>query len=72
MTTEEYRQIAAEAGAAWDAGDREKFLEISKKVPVPPEVAMAFKEGFGADFMINSGFDLSEAEKEYGKDWLSR
>jgi len=64
--------ILDEINAAADSGNREKFLELSKKMPVPPEVAMAFKKGFGADFLAHSGFNLSEAENTYGKDWLSR
>jgi hypothetical protein len=29
------------------------------------------KEKMGVDFLINSGWNLSEAEAEFGKNWLS-
>lgn len=64
-------ELLDEINAVADSGDMEKFLELSKKMPVPPEVAMAFKKGFGTEFLTNSGFNLSEAEKTYGKNWLS-
>lgn len=59
---------------AMAAGDYEKAcdLMVQSQRPVHPDVAYAFKEGFGADFIISTGFNLSEAEKKYGPDWLSR
>jgi hypothetical protein len=58
--------------AASAAGDMEKFIELSRQMPVPPEVAKAFKESFGSDFVKNTGANLTAAEKAYGSDWLSR
>ena len=57
---------------AIESGDMNRVVEFSKQVPLPPEIALAFKEGFGSDYIRNSGFDLSMAEKVYGSDWLSR
>ena len=72
MTNEEKTDLLEQINIARQSDNMEKFLELSKKMPVPPLVAMAYKEGFGADFVANSGFNLSEAEQAYGKDWLSR
>ena len=72
MTEEEKDALLAQMNAASQSGDMEKFVELTQKFPVPPEVALAFKNGFGASFVANSGFNLSEAEQKYGKDWLSR
>jgi hypothetical protein len=30
------------------------------------------KEKMGVDFLIKGGWDLSEAEAEFGHDWLSK
>ena len=63
--------IYDEIDAALEAGDMERFMELSKQAPLPPEVANAFKFGFGAEYMKNCGFNLSAAEEKYGKDWLA-
>jgi len=42
-----------------------------KTAPMPPYIAKVMKEKVGADFLINGGFNLSEAEAEFGRDWLT-
>jgi hypothetical protein len=37
---------------------------------MPPYLAKIAKEKIGADFLINGGWNLSEAEAEFGSDWL--
>jgi hypothetical protein len=39
--------------------------------PLPPYLAEFAKSHFGVDFLIEGGFNLSEAEEEFGKDWLT-
>jgi hypothetical protein len=39
---------------------------------MPPYLAKMAKEKMGMDFLINGGWNLSEAEAEFGSDWLSR
>jgi len=51
--------------------DKACDLMVKSQRPLNPAVAYAFKEGFGADFITNTGFNLSEAEKAYGPNWLS-
>jgi len=39
---------------------------------MPSYLAKIMKEKMGADFLINGGWNLSEAEAEFGPDWLSK
>jgi hypothetical protein len=39
---------------------------------MPPYLAKVAKKTMGADFLINGGWNLSEAEAEFGRDWLSK
>lgn len=57
---------AAIANDDWEAA-----IELTKQVPLYPEVANAFKNVFGIEFLVKNGFDLSDAEKKYGKEWIS-
>jgi hypothetical protein len=43
-----------------------------KQTPLQPYLAKFVKEHLGADFLINLGWNLSEAEAEYGPGWLSK
>ena len=42
-----------------------------RTAPMPPYLAKVAKKTMGADFLINKGFILSEAEAEFGKDWIN-
>jgi hypothetical protein len=37
---------------------------------MPPYLAKIMKEKMGADFLIKGGYNLSEAEEEFGHSWL--
>ncbi len=70
LTHEEINSILSQAMEASRQGDREKYLEIMKPIPTAPWLALAIKEVFGAEYL--EGRNLTEAEAEYGKDWLSK
>lgn len=53
-------------------GKNEEAEKIEMQIPLAPHLAMALKEVFGSEHVKNSGFNLSEAEEEYGKDWLDK
>ncbi|MCL2688218.1 MAG: hypothetical protein FWE57_00025 [Chitinispirillia bacterium] len=55
-----------------DAGDIEGATRLVRSVPMPPYLAMTAKKTMGADFLIQGGWNLSEAEAEFGADWLSK
>jgi hypothetical protein len=72
MTLDEKLAISNKAFSLLDAGDREGYMRLMKTAPMPPYLAKVAKEKIGADFLINGGWNLSEAEAEFGKDWISK
>ena len=70
MTLDEKLAIACKAAALSDAGDKEGASRLIRSVPMPPYLAKVFKEKVGADFLIQGGWNLSEAEAKFGQDWL--
>ena len=71
MTLDEKLAISIRAGELWRAGDKEGCNNLMKTAPMPPYLAKVMKETMGADFLIKSGWNLSEAEAEFGRNWLS-
>jgi hypothetical protein len=71
MTLEEESTIALKAFALKKQGKLEEYERIGKQIPLQPYLAKFVKEHLGDDFLINLGWNLSEAEAEYGSDWLS-
>ena len=71
MNLDEKLAISRKAFELQDAGDEEGYMRLMKTVPMPPYIAKVMKEKIGADFLINSGWNLSEAEAEFGQNWLS-
>jgi hypothetical protein len=71
MTDEEKVDIAYQATMLKQAGDEEGYRRLLRTAPMPPYLAKVFKEKVGADFLIDGGYNLSEAEAEFGKDWLT-
>ncbi|MDR1929316.1 MAG: hypothetical protein LBQ44_01680 [Treponema sp.] len=55
-----------------EQGKAEEAKKIGMQVPLAPYLTKFAKEKIGADFLIKSGFNLSDAEAEYGPDWLTR
>ena len=71
MSLDEKLAISNRAFELIDAGDREGGINLMKTAPLPPYIAKVIKEKVGVDFLINSGWNLSEAEAEFGPNWLS-
>jgi len=71
MSLDEKLAISRKAFELLDAGDREGYNRVMNTAPMPPYLAKVFKEKVGADFLIDGGFNLSEAEAEFGRDWLT-
>jgi hypothetical protein len=72
MTLKEQLAILAKAAELWKAGNEDESTALTKTVPMPPFLAKIMKEKVGADYLINGGWNLSEAEAEFGQDWLSQ
>ena len=72
MTLDEKLAISNRAIALKQAGDHEGYMRLMKTVPIPPYIAKVIKEKVGADFLLKEGWNLSEAEAEFGHNWLSQ
>jgi len=72
MTDEEKVDISYQACMLRRAGDEEGYMRLTKTIPMPPYLAKIMKEKVGSEYLINSGWNLSEAEAAFGPDWLSR
>jgi hypothetical protein len=72
MTLDEKLAISNRAIALKKSGDREGYNRLMKAIPMPPYLAKIYKEKVGVKQLIESGWNLSEAEVEFGPDWLSR
>ena len=70
MSLDEKYAIGRKAFELQDAGDEEGYRRLFRTIPIPSYLAKVMKDKMGADFLINGGFNLSEAEAEFGSDWL--
>jgi hypothetical protein len=72
MTDEEKVDIAYQASMLSRAGDKEGYSRLIRTIPMPPYLAKVMKDKMGPEYLINGGWNLSEAEAEFGTDWLCR
>ena len=72
MTLDEKLDITLRAFALKDTGDEEGFSRLLRTAPLPPYLAKIYKEKIGVEQLLKSGWNLSEAEAEFGPDWLTR
>ena len=70
MTLDEKLAITCKAAALSDAGDEQGARRVLRTAPLPPYIAKVIKEKVGSDYLINSGWNLSEAEEKFGPNWL--
>ncbi|GHT20721.1 hypothetical protein AGMMS4957_08390 [Bacteroidia bacterium] len=54
------------------AGQLEEADRVRRQIPLSPHMAKFCKEKIGPEFLIQQKYNLSEAEAEFGKDWLTR
>jgi len=71
MTLDEKLAISNRAFSMVEAGDEEGGRRLLRTAPMPPYLAKVMKEKMGADFLIKGGYNLSEAEAEFGHNWLN-
>jgi len=71
MTLDEKLAISNKALELLEAGDREGYSRLLRTAPMPPYLAKVMKDKMGADFLIQGGWNLSEAEAEFGQNWLN-
>ncbi|MDR2542536.1 MAG: hypothetical protein LBC80_03690 [Treponema sp.] len=72
MTLDEKLAIGCKSAELRKAGDEESANRLLRTAPLPPYIAKVIKEKVGLDYLINSGWNLSEAELAFGSNWLSK
>jgi len=72
MTLSEKLDRTNRAFELLEAGDKEGFDRVMRSVPMPSYLAKTAKETIGVDFLIDGGWNLSEANAEFGDGWLAR
>jgi hypothetical protein len=72
MTLHGKLQIGVKSIELEKQGKFEEAKKLRKQIPLAPHLAKFAKEKIGADFLIKYGWNLSEAEAEFGPDWLTR
>lgn len=71
MTPEERKELVYKAVDAQTAGDKAELNRLMKLIPLAPTMAKAIKMSLGLDFLLSAGYDLSEVEAAYGREWLT-
>jgi hypothetical protein len=73
MPLKEKLAISLKAIEAQKQGNEDEYMRIMmEEMPMPPYMAKFAKEYLGADFLIKGGWNLTEANAEYGSDWLNK
>ena len=58
--------------AAGEAGDWEEEKRLLKQMLLPAESCLLLKSTHGVEELRTGGYNLTEAEKLFGPDWLER
>ena len=69
MTFDDKLAISGRAIKLKEAGDREGYYRLMKTAPLHLYIAKVIKEKVGLDCLLKTGWNLSEAEAEFGSDW---
>jgi len=72
MTLDEKLALSDKVATLWQSGDKEGFSRLIRSMPMPPYLAKIYKEKVGVKQLIESGWNLSEAEAEFGPGWLDK
>jgi len=72
MTLDEKLDTARKAFELLDAGDREGYSRTIRTVPMPSYLAKVYKEKVGVKQLREGGWNLVEADAEFGPGWLDK
>jgi len=72
VSLHEYLSIGMKVIALEKQGKFEEAEKLEHTLPLPAYLAKWAKKRFGAEALIKTGWNLSEAEAEYGSDWLTK
>jgi hypothetical protein len=72
MTMDEKIATGLKALELKKQGKMKEYEQTMKSLPMPPHLARAAKKLMGSDFLIDGGWNLAEADAEYGSGWVSK
>jgi len=72
MTLQEKLRMGVESIELEKQGKLEESKKLRRQIPLAPYLAKFIKDYLGAEALLQMGWNLTEAEAEYGSDWLSR
>jgi hypothetical protein len=70
MTLHEKLELGVKSIELEKQGKFEEAEEIEKSIPLEPYLAKFIKDHLGLEALLKGGWNLVEAEAEYGSDWL--
>jgi hypothetical protein len=70
MSLDEKLDLSIKSGELRRQGKIAEAEKVLKQAPLPSYLAEWAKEHMGKDFLIKGGWNLSEAEAEFGSGWL--
>jgi len=71
MTLDEKLGLGVQVIELEKQGKLREAEELTRQIPLPPYMAKWAKKRLGADFLKNGGWNLSEADAEFGSNWLN-
>ena len=72
MTLDEKLAICCKAVELSNAGDEEGYSRLMRSIPLPPYLAKVIKDKVGLDCLLDTGWNMSEVEAEFGSEWLHK
>jgi lipopolysaccharide biosynthesis regulator YciM len=71
MTEDDISAIIEKAHSYMTVGNMDECERLMRQLPLAPYLAEFAKKRLGPDFLIEGGFNLSEADAEFGENWLN-
>jgi hypothetical protein len=72
MTLDERLHLIVKSIELEDQGKQEEAMKLRRSIPLAPYLAKFYKDYIGVDALLETGWNLTEAEAEYGYDWLTK
>jgi hypothetical protein len=72
MTLSEKLDIVMKSIELEKQGKLEEAARVRKQAPLQPYLAKFYKDHLGLKALLQSGWNLSEAEAEFGSAWLAQ
>lgn len=69
-TEEELHEMIMKGGELMGEGKMREAMQAIDDIPISADVAQSLKEDYGINWLIERNMNLSEAVRQYGREWL--